>query len=100
MSRKRLTGRSAADLEVRPTAISGAGASGFLYEFAEPSEMGFVGGEHAAVVFEGFEDGEGAGEIAEFVVGDEEVALEIGAVRFGLGEAFADGEGFLEVGLG
>ena len=90
MSRKRLTGGSAADPGVCPTL--GGGGFGFLDEFAEPSEDGFVGGEHAAFVFEGFEDGEGAGEIAEFVVGDGDVALEVGAVRFGFIKAFGDGE--------
>lgn len=98
VGRSRLTGRSAGDQEVRPTL--GAGAFGFLDEFAEFGEPGFVDGEQAAIVFEVFEDGEGAREVAEFVVGEEEVALEIGAAGFGLGEAFGDGERFLEVGLG
>ena len=41
-----------------------------------------------------------AGEIAESFERNGEIALEVGAVGFGLGEALADGEGLLEVGLG
>ncbi len=39
----------------------GAGALGFLDEFAEFGEPRFVGGEQAVVFFEGFEDGEARG---------------------------------------
>lgn len=45
--------------------------------------MGFVGRKHTAFFFEGFEDGEGAGEIVESRIRDEEVTLQVGAVGFG-----------------
>ncbi len=41
-----------------------------------------------------------AGEISKPVIRSGEVALEIGAVRFGLEEKFVDGFGSLEVGQG
>jgi hypothetical protein len=55
-------------------------------EFAEFGAVEFVSGEPAAVFFEGFEDGQGAGEIFDSPVKGEEVALEVGAIGFGLGE--------------
>jgi hypothetical protein len=62
--------------------------------------MGFVGWKHTPFFFEGFEDGEGAGEIIESPIIDTEVALQVGAVGFDLSETFGNGERFLEVGLG
>ena len=54
-------------------------------EFAEFGAVEFVSGEPAAF-FEGFEDGQGVGEIFDSPVKGEEVALEVGAIGFGLGE--------------
>ena len=44
-------------------------------EFAEFGEPFFVGGIHAALLLEGFEDGKSAGEIIESFVRDGEVTL-------------------------
>ncbi len=48
----------------------------------------------------GFVLAESPREIAEPVVGKGQVSLEVGAVGLALGEAFADGVRFVEVGLG
>ncbi len=77
-----------------------AGALGFLDEFAEFDQPAFVSWEHVTVFFEGFEDEQGAGEVVKIPMGDEEVTLEVGAVGFGVSEVFANGERFLEIGLG
>ena len=42
---------------------------------------------------------EAAGDIAEVVIGDGEIALEIGAVGFGGSKRLDDGEGFQVTGL-
>ena len=52
-------------------------------DFAESGEVGLVGGQHAAVFFEGFEDGKGTGKVVKAPASREEVALEVGAVGFG-----------------
>jgi hypothetical protein len=75
-------------------------ALGLLDQVAELDEPLFVGREHTAILFKGFECGKSGREIANSLVGDEEIALQVRSLRLRFRQPFANGQRLLKVAAG